>query len=127
MDYLTIKSLHITFAALSLGLFVLRAAWSVRESQRLQRRWVKVLPHLIDTVLLALGVSLMVMLRAWPQHTPWLAAKLLALLFYIGLGTVAIKRGATPAIRALFAFLAVMVFVYMVGTAVTHDPLFWLF
>jgi uncharacterized membrane protein SirB2 len=126
MDYLTIKGIHIGLAGLSIGFFVLRALWSVSESPLLQRRWAKVLPHLIDTLLLAFGVTLMILLRAWPQHTPWLAAKLTALLFYIGLGTFAIKRGATPARRALFAVLAALVFVYMVATAVSHDALFWL-
>lgn len=126
MDYLTIKGIHVTLAGLSIGFFLLRALWSVSESSLLQRRWAKVMPHLIDTLLLAFGVTLMIMLRAWPQHTPWLAAKLIALLVYIGLGTFAIKRGATPARRAMFALLAALVFAYMVVTAVSHDPLFWL-
>ncbi|WP_455565488.1 SirB2 family protein [Modicisalibacter luteus] len=74
MDYFLIKHIHMTAAGLSLALFSLRAWWSVRESPQLQRRWVKVLPHLIDTILLAAGITLMIMLRAWPTQHPWLAA-----------------------------------------------------
>ena len=124
--YLPIKHLHVTAATLSILFFMLRAWWSVREEPMLQRRWVKVAPHLIDTLLLVLGVVLMVMLSFWPHQHPWLAAKLLALLAYIGLGSVAIKRGCTPLVRTIAALAAVATFAYMLGTAIRHSPLSWL-
>ncbi|WP_416138491.1 SirB2 family protein [Halomonas sp. HK25] len=124
--YFLIKHLHITTATLSLLFFMLRAWWSVRESPWLQRRWVKVLPHINDTLLLSLGVLLMVMLKMWPQQHPWLAAKLIALLVYIGLGTLAIKRGRSPAVRGVAALAAVATFAYMLGVALHNSPLSWL-
>lgn len=124
--YTLIKNLHVTLAAASITLFTIRAWWSVRDAPGLRRPWVRVLPHVIDTGLLACGVTLMVMLRVWPQQTPWLAAKLVALLVYIGLGTVAIKRGRSATTRAAFALLAMAVFAYMVGVAVRHHPASWL-
>lgn len=124
--YFLIKHLHMATAGLSLAFFLLRAWWSVSEAPMLQRRWVKVLPHLNDTLLLTLGLVLMAMLSMWPHQHPWLAAKLVALLVYIGLGTVAIKRGATPAIRGAAALAAVAVFLYMLGAAVHDRPLAWL-
>src|SRR5690554_7790200 len=63
---------------------------------------------------------------ALPIYHPWLAAKLLALLLYIGLGTVAIKRGRSPAVRGAAALAAVMTFAYMLGAALNHSPLSWL-
>lgn len=80
--YFLIIHLHITAATLSLALFALRCSasiwmrawWSVHESPWLQRRWVKVLPHVNDNLLLALGLLLLVMLRMWPHQHPWLAA-----------------------------------------------------
>lgn len=124
--YFLIKHLHITAAALSITLFVVRAWWSVKESPWLNVRWVKILPHLIDTVLLGLGVTLVVLLSIWPWQLPWLGAKLLALLAYIGIGTIAIKRGATPTVRGVAAVIAVSIFIYMVGAAMRHSPLSWL-
>lgn len=124
--YFLIKHLHVTLAAISLLFFVLRAWWSVRESPNLQRRWVRIAPHVIDTALLALGIWLMIMLRFWPQHHPWLAAKLVGLVVYILLGTVAIKRGRTPAQRGMAAIAAILAFVYIVGAAIRHHPLSWL-
>lgn len=69
------------------------------------------------------GEALMVMLRAWPQRTPWLAAKLVGLCFYIGFGVLAFRRTGRPALRAGFAVLALGVFAYIVMVAVTKTPL----
>lgn len=120
--YLLLKHLHITAAYASLAFFVLRAIWSFNGAHVLQARWVKVIPHIIDTALLALGVSLAVILNFWPLP-PWLSAKITALVIYIVLGTVAIKRGRTPTTRAM---AAVGVFGYMLGAAVQRSPLSWL-
>ncbi|WP_083023286.1 SirB2 family protein [Vreelandella lionensis] len=124
--YFLIKHLHMTAAALSITLFVVRAWWSVRESPHVIARWIKVLPHLIDTALLGLGVTLMVLLSVWPWQLPWLGAKLLALLAYIGVGSIVIKRGPTPKARAIAAVVAVAIFAYMLGAAIRHSPLSWL-
>lgn len=126
MDYLTIKHIHMTAVGLSLALFVLRAWWSVNESAMLQSRWVRIIPHIIDSVLLAAGVTLMVMLRFWPHQHPWLMVKLVGLVAYIVVGTIAIKRGKTRRSRAMAAFVAVAIFVYIIGVATAHHPLSWL-
>lgn len=125
MDYSLIKQLHMTTAGLSLILFMLRAWWSVRDSRWLERRWVRILPHLVDTLLLVFGIWLMTILRFWPTQHPWMAAKLVGLVVYIAVGTVAIKRGRTPLIRGLAAIIAVTVFLYIIGAAITHHPLSW--
>ncbi|RDB44293.1 regulator SirB [Halomonas sp. DQ26W] len=123
--YFLIKHLHMTTAGLSLAFFILRAWWSVREAPILQRRWVKIVPHVNDTLLLTFGILLMVMLSMWPQRHPWLAAKILALLVYIVLGSVAIKRGRTSLVRGMAALAAVITFLYMLGTAMFKDPLWF--
>ncbi|HAV45679.1 MAG TPA: regulator SirB [Halomonas sp.] len=123
--YLILKHLHITAAYASLAFFVLRAFWSVRGVALLQARWVKIVPHLMDTLLLTLGVTLAVILNFWPLPL-WLSAKITALVIYILLGTVAIKRGKTPKIRATAAIAAVLVFAYIIGAAVERSALSWL-
>lgn len=121
-SYLAIKHLHMTCAALSGSFFMLRGLWRMRESGMLQQRWVKLVPHIIDTVLLASALTLAFMSGQYPFQQNWLTAKLLALVLYIVLGTVALKRGKTPAIR-FFAFLAaLMTFVYIISVALTRQP-----
>lgn len=123
MNYFLIKHLHVTSAVLSILFFVVRAWWSVRESPLLQTRVVKIAPHIVDTVLLVCGVLLAAMIG---PAQPWILAKIIALVFYIGVGTVAIKRGKTPASRAVAAVFAVVIFVYIVGVAIRHNPMSWL-
>jgi len=122
MDYATLKTLHLTTIALSLALFVLRGLWMIAESPRLQARWARIVPHLNDTVLLVSGISLAYTLGLSPLEHGWLAAKIVALLAYIMLGTMALKRGKTRGQRIAAWIAALLVFGYMVAVAVAHDP-----
>lgn len=123
MNYYAFKHLHVTAAVLSILFFIIRAYWSVSGSALLQTRVVKILPHVIDTILLIFGVILAAMIG---PSQPWILAKIVALVFYIGVGTIAIKRGKTPRSRAIAAVIAVAIFLYIVGVAINHNPLSWL-
>ena len=123
MDYSLLKQLHLATLAITLTLFVLRGIWMMASSSRLQARWVRIVPHLNDTVLLASGIALAFTLGLSPLDHSWLAAKLIALLVYIGLGTIALKRGKTRAQRIAAWVAALLVFGYMAAVAVAHNPL----
>ena len=122
--YTIIKNAHITFAVISISLFILRAFWSVTESTKLQQRWAKIVPHINDTLLLGCAVYLMITTGQYPFSDHWLTAKFIALLVYIATGTVAIKRGKTAGMRLLFSILAIAIFSYIVAVAMTRTP--WL-
>jgi uncharacterized membrane protein SirB2 len=121
--YLTLKTLHLTMVVLSICLFSLRGLWMLRESGYLRRRWVGIVPHVIDTILLASALALAVLLGQYPFVQPWLTAKVVALLVYIGLGTVALKRGRTKTVRVVALVAAVLVFGYIVSVAITRRAL----
>ncbi len=121
----TIKILHVSSVALSYGLFTLRGIWRMYTPEYLQRRWVKILPHIVDSILLISAITLAVMLNLSPTAAPWLLAKIIALLLYIVLGTIALKRGKTKTVRLGAWLMAQAVFFYIVATAITHDPLPW--
>jgi uncharacterized membrane protein SirB2 len=122
MDYSLLKHLHLTTVAVTLALFVLRGAWMMTGSPRLQARWVRIVPHVNDTLLLASGIGLVVLIQQYPLVDGWLTAKLLALLLYIGLGTYALKRGKSRGQRIAAWIAALLVFGYMLAVAVAHDP-----
>ena len=122
MTYLLLKQLHLTTIAITLTLFLLRGAWMMMGSSLLQARWVRIVPHLNDTLLLASGITLAVLMQQYPLVHGWLTAKLIALIVYIVLGTIALKRGKTRAQRIAAWFAALLVFGYMAAVAVTHDP-----
>lgn len=123
MNYLLLKHLHMTCAALSGALFLLRGLWMLQDSPRLGQRWVRTLPHLIDTVLLASAVTLAIWSVQYPLAQPWLTAKVGALLLYIVLGSVALKRGRSKGIRATAFLAALATFAYIVSVALSKNPL----
>jgi uncharacterized membrane protein SirB2 len=121
-DYAAIKHLHAAAAALSLSLFALRGTWMLRSPQRLQQRWVRIVPHVVDTVLLASGIWLAWQLGAAGTRG-WLWAKVVAVLAYIVLGSVALKHGRTRRIRIVSFIVALATFGYIVSVAITKTPL----
>jgi uncharacterized membrane protein SirB2 len=123
MDYYALKHFHMSCAALSGSFFFVRGMWMLRGSALLQARWVRVAPHLIDTALLASALALAMWSGQYPFVQPWLTAKVVALLAYIVLGTVALKRGPTRASRALAFALAMLTFAYIVAVAISKSPL----
>lgn len=120
MELTTLKTVHLTTVAASGLMFFVRGLWMLARSPMLERRWVRVVPHVNDTLLLVAGVWMAVQLRLVPGVSPWLTAKILALVVYVALGTVALRRRSA---RAWLAALAV--FLYIVAVALTHDVLPW--
>ncbi len=118
-----LKQIHIALALVSLSGFAVRGYWMMRGSPLLKRQWVRVVPHFVDTLLLVTGLSLVFTLSLYPGEQTWLTAKLVALVLYILLGTVALKRGRTYALRTTAFVAALAVFTYMAAVAVTHRPL----
>jgi uncharacterized membrane protein SirB2 len=126
MDYLLLKHFHMTCAALSGTFFFVRGQWMLASSPMLQRRWVKTVPHIVDSLLLASAIGLAMWSHQYPGQMPWLTAKLCALVAYILLGAVALKYGRTKSIRVLAYLAALATFGYIVAAAVTKNPLFFL-
>ena len=122
IPYVGVRDLHVTAVVLSITLFVVRAAWRQRSPERLQRKWVRIVPHVIDTILLLSGAWLAWQLGASGVRG-WLPAKLVALVLYVVLGTVALKRGRTSGVRLAAACAAVLTFAYIASVALTKPPL----
>lgn len=120
--YLVIKNAHVSFAVISITLFIIRSLWSVTESPKLQQKWVKVVPHINDTLLLGCAIYMMIISHQYPFVDSWLTAKFMALLVYIVTGTIAIKRGKTAGVRLLFSLLAITTFGYILSVALTRSP-----
>ncbi|GAB4126585.1 MAG: SirB2 family protein [Sideroxydans sp.] len=118
-----LKLLHVAAVVASGTLFFLRGLWLLRGSGIMQRRWVKIVPHSIDTVLLTSAIALAWQLGYTPFNSPWLAAKIVALLGYIALGMLAFRFARSRRQRLAAWLAAQLTFTYIVLAAVTHDPL----
>jgi uncharacterized membrane protein SirB2 len=120
--YLFVKSLHVGSAALSICGFAIRGVLMLRGSRLLQNRLVRVAPHVVDTVLLASAIWLAWAIGQAPFVHGWLTAKLLALVAYIALGSLALRPGRPPAVRAAAFAGALATAAYIVVVALTRDP-----
>lgn len=118
--YALLKTMHVASATLSIAGFVLRFALMLAGSPLLGHRVAKVLPHVIDTVLLASAIAMAVQFGGLPA---WLATKIALLLAYIVLGTLALKRGRTRGVRIAAGIGAILLFGFIVSVAITKSPL----
>jgi len=121
--YPEIKQMHIALVTASGLLFAVRGA-AVLSGQRWAMRnpW-RLLSYGIDTLLLSAGATLWVILSINPLQSPWLGTKLLLLVLYIVLGSLALKRAPTPAARRLSFAAALCVYLFMASVAMAHHPL----
>ena len=116
-----IKLIHMSTAFISIGLFMLRGFWVFRESPMMTKKWVKILPHVNDTVLLITAVFLTIGINQYPFTHDWLTAKLIALFVYIGFGLFALKRAKELKNKVAFFILALLTFSYILGVALTRS------
>lgn len=124
--YPALKNVHVLAVGLSVALFALRGGLMLAGSPLLRARVFRILPHAVDSVLLAAGIGLAFVLRQVPGVSPWLTAKLVALCVYIVLGSIALKYGRTKRVRVLAFGAAIVVLIYIVGVALNKDPWSWL-
>ncbi|GGW76011.1 SirB2 family protein [Alteromonas halophila] len=122
--YMMAKHLHLTAVVLSILLFILRFIWSQFDASILQKKWVKVLPHIIDTVLLASAIWLCIILSQYPFVQSWLTFKVLGVIAYILLGLVALKWAKSTPGRWIGFVAALAVLTATAMVAVTKQPLF---
>ena len=123
MDYGTLKAIHRTAVALSVAGFFARGLASLLCAAWVRGRLAKTLPHIVDSVLLISALLLAWTLRLTPGSAPWLIAKVVGLLVYIGLGMVALRPGRPASVRAVAWVAALATFGWIVSVAITKNPL----
>lgn len=117
--YLIAKQVHQITAVILVALFALRGVLMLAGSGIGRRGVLAVAPHVNDTLLL-LSAAYM----AWViGFQGWIVAKLLALVLYIVLAAVALKRGRTRGTRAGAFLAALAVLGYILAVSLTRRPL----
>ncbi len=119
------KHLHMTIAFISVALFTLRFIWLLANSEQLNKKWVKVAPHVIDTFLLLLGVAMAVKLVINPLEQLWLLEKLIAVVAYIFTGYYTLKLARNRSMQ-IFGYLGAIGWVLLiVRIAMTKETVFF--
>ena len=118
-SYAIFKHVHMTAVALSGLLFMVRGLWLLQGSTQLQAKWVKITPHVIDTLLLVSAIAMLVVSQQFPA---WVHVKITLLIVYIGLGLMAFKKAKTQGQKLTFLLAAVAVYVFLISVALTKSP-----
>lgn len=123
MSYAAAVLTHVAIVTLSVSLFGVRCVLMMAGSRLLQNRTLRVLPHVVDTALLASGVWLMLLTRQFPFVDAWLTLKLLAVVAYIVLGSIALRHGRTSRARIIAGIAALLTVGWIVLVARARHPL----
>ena len=124
--YPQVRAVHIAAVLTSGALFALRGAGVLMGGHWAMAAPLRYLSYAIDTLLLGAALWLLTMLPAAVFANHWLALKLVLLVGYVVLGSLALKRARSAAMRALCYAAALGVYGAMFGIARTHQPLAWL-
>lgn len=121
--YLQIKQLHILTVLLSGGIFTLRGVLMLAHRPAARHLALRIAAMTVDTILLITALMLVGIIRQYPFVHSWLTVKVLLLVVYIVLGTMALKRGRTRRIKVTCFFAALLVYLYILSVGIRHHPL----
>jgi len=125
MNFLLLRNLHVMFVVGSYVLFFLRGVWTLNGSPMMQKRWVRIVPHVVETLLLVSALALAYTIGQYPFTDAWLTAKIAGLVLYVGFGFVALSGGKSKAVSFWTWMAAQAAFFYIVLVAVSHNPVPW--
>ncbi|MGS0676701.1 SirB2 family protein [Shewanella sp. 0m-4] len=116
--YPAFKHLHMTLIATSVLFFLVRFVLHLRKSPVLEKKAIKIAPHVIDTFLLLSGLILCFSIKQYPFVDPWMTEKLGAVVAYIVLATIALKANRNTLFKVFAAFGAIGWVVYAAKLAI---------
>lgn len=122
MLYYWLKQIHFISVLLSFALFIVRGAWVLSGRSLPRHPALRALPHTVDTVLLGSAIWLTTLIQQYPFREGWLTTKVLLLVAYIALGSLALRRAPTPRTRALAFAAAVLTFLFLFSVAWYRNP-----
>lgn len=122
MSFILLKYIHIVSVAVSFALFFVRGLWIIRSYPHIEERWTRILPHVVDTVLLISAVWMLMSLpgKGWPGD--WLTLKLLLIVLYVALAQYVFRAARGTVIRILLWAVALLAFLFVTTVAVLKDP-----
>ncbi|MAM71806.1 MAG: hypothetical protein CMP91_11765 [Gammaproteobacteria bacterium] len=123
--YLTLKTLHMTFALLSFTAFLWRSYLMYIDSRLLNNNSLTLCCHGIDGMFLTFGLWMAFMVNFGLFNQPWLSMKVLLLMFYLFFVGQTLSRAKTKKFRIFAFFCGVFTFLYIVGIAINKTPLSW--
>jgi len=112
-----IKSIHLLFILLSISSFLSRIFLAEFKPQLLQIKFIKIAPHVIDTLLILSGLTLVFQSNWLAGDYGWIISKFIVLVAYVGLGVAAMHSHGIR--RWSFFTAALSCFGYIIYIAVS--------
>jgi len=119
--YTGIKHSHLLFISLSFIFFFIRGSGMILNTDWYKKQWLNLTTYIIDSLLLVTGIVLAILSQQYPFIYGWLTVKLIAVILYILLGSIALSYGKTKTIRTLSWFTALIIFGYIIMVAIKKD------
>ena len=107
--------IHLLFVLTSLASFSGRMALSALKPEWLQNKIIKIAPHIIDTVLLISGITLVIQGNWLEGEYGWILSKFVLLLGYIAFGVMAMRFSGIKRWIAFVAAIACYVFIFIIA------------
>ena len=123
--YPAIKTLHLWCVSLSIGLFSVRLIANWTGATWPMHLRVRHLSVGIDVLLLCAGLTLWTLLQMNPLRDTWLGVKLMLLVAYVVLGSLALKRAPTLRAKMACGLAAWLCVAAMVAVARAHSASLW--
>ena len=122
MNYVLLKYLHIFCVAASFALFFVRGLWTLQTYPPAPEAWVRVLPHVVDGLLLATALGMFVTV-AHLEWSAWLQVKLALVVVFVGLGLLVFRSSARRPLKAMAWLAGLLIFLFITTVALLHQPL----
>lgn len=106
-----LKHLHLFLVVLVSISFLSRLILAEFNPQTLQQKWLKIGPHMIDSLLLLSGIALIFQGNWLAGDYAWLVAKFIVLVAYIGLGMLAMHQQGMSRGLASIGAIACLLFI----------------
>ena len=120
-----LKLIHVSCAYVTGAGFLLRGILALTEHPIAAHRLTKTLPHIIDSLLLLSAIGMLVQWSISIPVSPWLQAKIAALLLYIAFGMTMLRWGKTKRIRLAGLIGGMVTYSYIIGVAHIKSVLVW--
>ena len=114
-------ALIITHAIAILGviaMFFVRGIGTLFQKDWIKKKVFKIAPHVIDTIMLVSGISLVIM-SGYSFSQDWIWAKIIAVIAYIFFALMAFKRATTRKMQSIFWIGGLITLFYIVAVAKT--------
>jgi len=123
MNYLTLKYLHIICVAGSFSLFFIRGIWLLRSYPHAQEPWIRALPHVIDTLLVASAIGMLALAPKGIWDGDWMLIKVVLVVVYAVMSVLLLRLAKSKIQKILLWVAALLVFLFATTVSVLHHPL----